>query len=79
MRGGMLCTAGCDLHWGTCVKLGGFPVVGLVPPNQGFSIDGRRARVNMPGRWSRKGEDFNGTEAEAAAAGARVGLAMEAD
>ncbi len=49
--------AGCKLHWDTSLKLGGFLIVGIVQPDQAFSIDGRGPRVNAPGSWCLKRED----------------------
>ena len=62
-------------------QVGRFLVVRLAQPDQGFSIGGRRPRVNAPevaGRQVPAREGDDGVETEAAAA-ARVGVALEAD
>ncbi len=47
----MLESTGLELHREASVKLGGILIVRLVQSGQGFSIDGRRPRVNTPDRW----------------------------
>jgi len=47
----MLDSAGFELHREASVKLSGILIVGLAWPDQDFSIDGRRPRVNTPDRW----------------------------
>ncbi len=63
MKGGLLFPAGRDSHWGTSVVHGGLLIVGHAESNQGFSIDGRRLRVNVRGGWCLKAALYDATDA----------------
>lgn len=72
-------SAGYDTHRDISTKLNGSLVVALAQRCQGFSIDGQLLAVNAPGNRRSRKRGSDGTETEAAAAAARVGLALEAD